>query len=185
MRYLLLAILLIFISCSTEQQNPVDKYLKEKTVVINLDELPTKEIPKEIGQLINVSDLTIQPTQPTENWTVLPPLSWYETRELKEPFLEIPASIGQLETLRSLKLSNLDIHQLPESISQLKNLEFLDLSMNKLQLSNELPKLAGLSNLKHLRILGNHFDDEGMKEFQRQNPEIKVEYKDETHPNKR
>ncbi|MEP4669395.1 MAG: hypothetical protein ABJZ91_11275, partial [Cyclobacteriaceae bacterium] len=88
-------------------------------------------------------------------------------------------------SLKSLRLSNLDIHELPESISQLKNLEFLDLSMNKLELSNELPKLTQLSKLKHLRISGNHFREEEMKEFQRQNPNIKVEYKDETHPDKR
>jgi Leucine-rich repeat (LRR) protein len=163
----------------------MDKFLNKSTVEINLDELPTKEIPEEIGELISATGLTIQLTQPTGNWTVYPPLSWYETRELKEPFLKLPSSIGQLESLKSLQLSNLDIHELPESISQLKNLEFLDLSMNKLDLSNELPKLNELSNLKHLRILGNHFEDEEMKEFQRQNPNIKVEYKDETHPNKR
>lgn len=162
----------------------MDKFQNETTVVINLDELPSNEIPKEIGQLINATDLTIQPTKPSGNWTVYPPLSWYETRELKKPFLELPASIGQLKSLRSLRLTNLDIHELPESISQLENLEFLDLTMNKLELSNELPKLDKLSNLKHLRVLGNHFNDNEMKEFKRQNPNIKVEYKNETHPNK-
>ncbi|MEP4531834.1 MAG: hypothetical protein ABJ004_02030 [Cyclobacteriaceae bacterium] len=163
----------------------MDRFQNEATVLINLDELPARRIPEEIGQLTSVNGLTIQPSQPTGNWTDYPPLSWYETRELKEPFLELPASIGQLTSLKSLRLSNLDIHELPESISQLKNLEFLDLSMNKLKLSNELPKLTQLSKLKHLRISGNHFHEEEMKEFQRQNPNIKVEYKDETHPDKR
>ena len=162
MRSVPITILILFISCSTKQQNPLDKFQGETTVVITLDELPEKKIPEEIGQLTSVTDLTIQATQPTENWTVYPP-RYFETRELKEPFLELPASIGQLQSLKSLRLSFLDIHELPVSIAQLNNLEFLDLSMNKLELSKELSKLKGLSNLKHLRIMGNHYEEEEMK----------------------
>ena len=158
----------------------MDKFLNQATVVINLDELPSNEIPEEIGQLTNTTDLTIQPTRPQGRWSVYPPLSWYETREYKEPFRKLPESIGRLKSLKSLRLSNLDIHELPETIAELSNLEFLDLSMNKLDISNELSKLNKLPNLRHLRILGNHFEEYKMQDFKRQNPDIQIEYKDET-----
>lgn len=151
-------------------------------MVIYLDELSHQEIPEVLEELRGVNSLTILRTKETKTWTVHPPLSWYETRELKEPFFTLPASIGELHALRSLHLANLDIRGLPESIVKLKNLQFLDISMNKLELTKELPKLSKLPNLKTLRVLGNHFDPNKMQEFQRQNPTIEVVYKDEKQP---
>ena len=161
----------------------MDKFQNKASVVINLDELSATEIPEEIGHLTGATDLTIQLTEPNRNWTVYPPLSWFETRELKEPFRKLPESIGQLKRLRSLQLSNLDINKLPETITELSNLEHLDLSMNKLDISSELPKLRKLPRLKHLRVLGNHFDEQEMQEFKRGHPNLTVEYKDETYSN--
>ena len=157
----------------------MDKFQNQTNVIIYLDELNTDRIPKDIGQLAQVTDLTIQLTRPEGDWTIYPPLSWYETRELKESYRELPQSIGQLQMLKSLRLSNLDIHELPETIANLVNLEFLDVSMNKLNISNELPKLKALPNLKHLKVLGNHFNEEEMQEFKRQNPNIQIEYNGE------
>ncbi|MEJ2248423.1 MAG: leucine-rich repeat protein [Candidatus Lokiarchaeota archaeon] len=62
----------------------------------------------------------------------------------------IPDSIGNLSTLRHLRLVNFLIKTLPETLGKLKNLEFLDIY--KTQLS-ELPQSIGnLSNLKKIRI---------------------------------
>jgi len=162
----------------------MDKFQNQASLVINLDELQTSRVPEEVGLLTDATDLTIQVAKPAGNWSVYPPLSWYETRVLKEPFRKLPESIGQLKLLKSLKISGLDIHKLPASISELSNLEFLDVSFNKLVVSNELPKLNSLSNLRHLRILGNHYEEKEMQEFIRLNPTIKVVYKDERGSNK-
>ena len=185
MRYLELALLITLIACSSEQKNTMDRFQHQETVTVTLDELQVNEIPNQIGELTHVTHLTIQQTQPESKWSVYPPLSWYETRERKEPFHKLPESIGRLRKLKSLQLSNLDIHELPESIAQLDQLEFLDLSMNKLDLSNELGKLKRLSRLRHLRILGNHFNENEMNAFKKQHPKLKVEYKDETESNSR
>ena len=145
------------------------------TVVITLDEEESNEISIRISELSKTTELKIQKSKPKQDWVAHPPLSWYESRELKPPYWKIPESIGQLHHLKSLYLVNLDISELPNSFTQLQNLEFLDLSLNKLNLSNELPKI----NLKHLKVLGNHFDEVEIQQFKEEFPNVKIEYKSE------
>ena len=170
----------VLITC-TSKRDKFDRFQNQEVVVISLQELQVDQIPHEIGYLTNTIDLTIQLEKSKEGWAVYPPLSWYEERELKEPFLQLPETISNLNKLKSLQLSNMDIHQLPKSISKLKNLEFLDLSMNKLDLSKELPKLLALPNLKRLRVQGNHYDEDDMEKFKKRNPNIHIIYKAEDH----
>lgn len=162
----------------------MDEYQDQETVVIYLDELgvPTDrqdyyDIPSTISQLTQVKDLTIRLDRPEGSWSTYPPISWYETREFKKPFRHLPESVGELKNLRSLTLTNLDIHTLPESIANLTSLNELNLSMNKLDLTKELPKLGTLTNLKSLHVIGNHYDPLVMQSFMEANPHIDVTYR--------
>ena len=117
----------------------------------------------------------------TQNeWAALPPISWYERRSIKPPFYYLPDSIGNLTQLRSLIIVNLDLKSLPSSITNLKNLEYLDVSLNKLDLTLEMQKFYELPNLKHLRVFGNHFDEEVMLKFKERFPNVILEYNSES-----
>ncbi|KAH7424286.1 hypothetical protein KP509_11G001000 [Ceratopteris richardii] len=72
-------------------------------------------------------------------------------------FGTIPSSLGTLESLRRLCLSNLPSLKgpIPESFGRLKNLELLDLSSDAL--SGPLPSsFGGMSNLQALYLYGNN-----------------------------
>ncbi|KAH7424289.1 hypothetical protein KP509_11G001300 [Ceratopteris richardii] len=72
-------------------------------------------------------------------------------------FGTIPSSLGTLESLRRLCLSNLPSLKgpIPESFGHLKNLELLDLSSDAL--SGPLPSsFGGMSNLQVLYLYGNN-----------------------------
>ncbi|MEM6845980.1 MAG: hypothetical protein AAF944_00495 [Bacteroidota bacterium] len=157
----------------------LENFKYETAAVLVLDELGTNEIPKEIGQLTHAESIIVHATRPEGNIQLYPPVSWYERRELKPPFRTLPKEIGQLKNLKTLRLIHLDIHELPTNLSQLESLEYLDLSLNKLDLTQELPKLRGLPNLKHLAVWGNHFDEAQMQQFQADLPNVKLEYKSE------
>lgn len=66
---------------------------------------------------------------------------------------EIDDSIGNLENVQRLSLSNNDLETLPESIGNLKNLKHLNLAVNYL---SSLPKSIGnLESLDYLNVRGN------------------------------
>jgi internalin A len=90
-----------------------------------------EEIPDEIGQLTNLTELNLNSNQ----------------------LQRLPETIGQLTNLTELHLSCNNFQVLPETISQLTNLTKLDLSHNKFQ---ALPKAIGqLTNLTELDLSHN------------------------------
>ncbi len=155
------------------------QYINDKKVLLVLETLQTDAIPKEIGQLTNIVELEVVVSELGNDWTIQPPMSFYENRELEPPYRKIPESIGNLNQLKSLRLMNLDIHQLPNTITKLKNLEYLNLSFNKLNLSEHLSKFKKLKNLKELHVIGNHFDEKTMQRFITELPNLKLFYKPE------
>lgn len=72
---------------------------------------PLKSLPKEIGQMVNLTELIL------------------DNHELTE----LPEEIGQLENLQQLYIRNNSLTQLPKNIGQLSNLIFLDMSHNPLE----------------------------------------------------
>lgn len=162
--------------CSDSSMS-LEQYQGQKTVVLILDELNTQDIPSDLSELRKVADLTISQSAIESGWSIYPPNSYFENRPLEPPFKTLPASIGQLKNLKSLKLMNMDLGELPMAISELTQLEYLDLSMNKLDMSKEIKKLETLPNLKYLRVWGNHFDEVVMLKFQEDHPGLKLDYK--------
>ncbi|OEK06597.1 hypothetical protein [Roseivirga misakiensis] len=153
--------------------------LREGSIILTLDELSTKEIPDSLWNNEELEELTIQKTRANMQWSTRSPLSWYETVEFTPPYRELSDKVGKLKRLKSLILVDLDIKTLPESITQLKHLEILNLSFNKLELPEELSKLKVLKSLKHLILIGNHYDPHEMEEYQKEFPNLRIEYKAE------
>lgn len=169
-----LTMLLFIVSCGDKKESPMAPFANESTVRINLEELGISDIPEEIGELTQVELLSIQAKKEADE---NPSIEEYETRAITEPFRKIPSSIGKLKNLKKLLLVNLDINEIPDAISDLENLEYINLSFNKLDLNTELPKLKNLKNLKHVRVIGNQYEEAVIAQLISEMPSVKIEYK--------
>ena len=129
-----------------------DCYNIETTTFINLsyqegsDYPPLSgEIPSEIGQLVNMTDLylggnelTLIPNQ-IGNLVNLQSLFLYDNQ-----FADIPSEIGNLTNLRTLDLGYNQITELPNELFSLGDLELLRLEYNRLtSIPNDLCNLLG------------------------------------------
>ncbi len=111
-------------------QKPLNRGLERLRVSNQLTELP-----KEIGQLTNLTRLNLNSNKLTE----------------------LPKEIGQLIDLTELDLFNNKLTELPKEIGQLTNLTRLNLNSNKL---TELPKEIGqLTNLTTLILKNNQLSE--------------------------
>ena len=113
-----------------------------------------KEIPKEIGQLTQLTELHLSSNQLTALPDSLGQLTQLTDLDLSSNQLTtLPDSLGQLTQLQSLTLSNNQLMTLPDSLGQLTQLQSLNLENNQLI---ELPGTLGrLTQLGILRISGN------------------------------
>jgi Leucine rich repeat len=101
-------------------------------------------IPKAIGRLVHLEELTIKTTKP---WPT--GITEYST--------EMPESFGDLVHLKHLNLRGSKITKLPESIGNLSNLVSLDLQDTLL---TSLPDSFGnLKNLKRLSLFATSVND--------------------------
>ena len=125
------------------------KLPKEIGNLVNLTELSLRnncvtELPKEIGNLVNLTRLNIGDS------SRLPSKSMSQLTEL-------PKEIGNLVNLTELYLSNNRLTKLPKEIGNLVNLTELRLSNNQL---TKLPKEIGnLVNLDTLHLEGNQLTE--------------------------
>lgn len=147
----------------------------DKVVFIGLDKYGLDSIPPEIGKLKNVEELIIAQDS-LMGWTIYPPLSAMAEMVDLPPHKTIPDELTKLKSLKKLTLSGLEIRTLPADIYKLKNLEYLDLSMNKLDITTEIKKLKSLPNLKVLYIVGNRIDSTGIEKWQKEKPELEIYY---------
>ncbi|MGS0525811.1 leucine-rich repeat domain-containing protein [Zobellia nedashkovskayae] len=169
-----LTLLIFTVSCESDDKfkSLVDK--EKVFIVLNLYGLDS--VPKEIGTLKNAKELEIIRT---DDWTVYPPLSAADQWVDMPPFRTIPSELLNLKKLQKLTLIGLDIKTLPEDFDKLENLEHLDLSNNKLTISNELPKLKRLKKLQYVYLSGNHIDNNEIEAWRKENPNIEIGYRTE------
>ncbi|WP_289063751.1 hypothetical protein [uncultured Zobellia sp.] len=171
--------LILFFLISSCQSNHIFKYLENKEkVFIALDEYGLDSIPKEIGELKKAKELEIF-NDSLEGWTIYPPLSAMNQRNYTPPFRTLPKELLYLDGLKKLTLHGLDIKTLPDDMEKLKELEYLDLSMNKLNMINEIPKLKKLPKLKYVEIFGNRINMLEIERWRNENPDIKISYGEE------
>ena len=118
-----------------------------------------EEIPKEIGNLINLRKLQLPFSQIKEIPKEIGNLRNLRLLDLSfNQIKEIPKEIGNLTDLRRLLLKNNQIKEIPKEIGNLTNLEVLNLKNNQIK---EIPKEIG--NLPNLRVL--YLADNQIKEI--------------------
>lgn len=111
---------------------------------LTLYSLPLKEIPKEIGNLVNLQLLFIDDTK-GDNTAIGP----FKTGGMHY----IPKEIGNLKMLEHLELENNNLMEVPKEIGSLNKLNDLGLRDNNLK---SLPKeIYNLQNLKILDLSNN------------------------------
>jgi len=130
-------------------------------------------VPNEIGQLKNAKRLYI--TTDTRGWTVYPSLGALPQSANALPSRQLPNELTELTNLKYLGLVHLNLIRLPDNFGNLENLDSLDLSMNRLVISNELKKFKQLKGLKFLRLVGNAIDSADIKELKSSNPSLVIQ----------
>ncbi|MEM9671593.1 MAG: hypothetical protein AAF992_03315 [Bacteroidota bacterium] len=88
----------------------------------------------------------------------------------------MPDEITTLTQLQDLSISGLNLAELPQNFSQLKNLESLDLTHNKLNISAEWGKLKSLPKLREVTVIGNVVDTAEVHRWMDERPGLKVIY---------
>ena len=116
-----------------------------------------KQLPPEIGQLLNLQSLNLSSNQLSELPPEIGQLAKLQSLDFSFNHLsELPSEIGQLANLQSLNLSSNQLSELPLEIGQLSSLQSLDFSFNHL---SELPSEIGqLSSLQSLDLHNNQLD---------------------------
>jgi len=133
--------------------------------LIWLDE-PLYELPPEIGELINLTELDLRYNQLTH----LPPeigrLTNITRFNIKFNYLDkLVSQIGKLTNLTGLYLMGNQLRHLPPEIGRLTNLKLLDLDNNRL---HQLPPEIGqLTNLIRLHLSGNPLESPPLEIAQR------------------
>ncbi|MEQ8417116.1 MAG: hypothetical protein RIB71_21720 [Imperialibacter sp.] len=167
-------------SCNTDpgtEHRYFEELTNQEEVVIVLSSYGLDSLPPDVGLLKNARELTISyDSVKLGQWVVLPPLNALYEMVDRPPFHILPAEITQLPRLNKLSIIGLNLRQLPKDFDKLKQLEYLDLSMNKLTVTNELNKLSGLPLLKKLVVFGNRIDTAILKNWNNQHPDLEIIY---------
>jgi hypothetical protein len=176
MRTLIIVLTVFLIGCSTsDKQNDFFKdVIGKEDILITLNTYGLDSVPREIGQLKNTKSLTILMDSAKRGWTIYPPLFATDPRLDNPPFKTLPNEITELKNLERLIIVDLNLSNLPSDFYKLENLEYLDLSMNKLTISKEIEKLKRLKKLKYLGLFGNRVDTIDIKKLKEEIPDIQI-----------
>jgi len=172
---LILILTLAVVIASCEDRKHFSMFADSEDVTLVLSGFGLDSIPPEIGELKKVQNLSVS-LDTAGDWSVYPPLSMLERAVDEPPFAVLPDEITELKNLKRLILMGLNIKTLPKNFDKLENLEYLDLSMNKLTVANELQKLNGLKNLKSLILFGNRVEPSVIADLKKANPSLLVNY---------
>jgi hypothetical protein len=91
----------------------------------------------------------------------------------------LPEELGIAKELELLDVSDLGISRLPKNLSKLSKLKSLDISFNRINLSDELKKILLLDRLKVIKIYGCNFTLDDLTEIKLQRPDLKVLHSEE------
>lgn len=175
MRRLIIIWTLVLVNCSTASKRGqlFDALKDQETVVLFLSNYQLDSVPSDIGGLKNVKRLYI--TTDSTGWTFYPSLSALPQADHPVPARKLPNEIAELTNLKYLSLVHLNLETLPNDLGKLRYLDTLDLSMNRLVISNELKVLKELKELKYLVLTGNVVDTADVRELEDNNPGLTVQ----------
>jgi internalin A len=143
------------------EQNELIKVIKKAArkgaMTLDLSNRGITELPKEIGQLVNLQELNLSYNKLSTLPEQIGQLVELQHLDLSGNKLTmLPEEIGQLVNLRYLALSHNHLSGIPEKIGQLAKLRILYLHMNRL---HTLPKeFDQLQNLESLYLQSNQFE---------------------------
>jgi internalin A len=154
LRILSLGLFLSLKRGKTERKN-IARPLDEDSESLRVFSNQLKQLPTQIGQLINLQELHLSGNLLTElpseigNLVNLKILSLDEGNgRLGNPLMHLPTQIGQLINLQELHIASGNLAKLPSEIGNLKSLRILSIHANKLvQLPPEIGKLTKLQKL--------------------------------------
>ena len=146
----------------------------DESVTIILSQYGLTNVPKEISSLKNARTLTILKNE--NAWATYPPKSAWSKMADSPPFETLPDEIAALSQLEELNIPGLNLKNLPDNFYQLENLQSLNLSMNKLDITKEISKLKQLKKLTNLTIYGNKLDTTQIQTWSRSSPDLNIEY---------
>jgi Leucine-rich repeat (LRR) protein len=113
------------------------------------------------------------------NFTIYPPLSALglsdDSNKDLNRITDIPTQIKALKNLKSLGLCYNNIQTLPSTMTHLKKLDTLNLSLNRnLKISEVYPILVQMKSLRYLNIFGTQADTSIVKSLRASLPNTKV-----------
>jgi Leucine-rich repeat (LRR) protein len=113
------------------------------------------------------------------NFTIYPPLSALglgdDSNKDLNRITDIPTQIKALKNLKFLGLCHNNIQTLPSTLTHLKNLDTLNLSLNRnLKISEVYPILVQMKSLRYLNIFGTQADTSVVRNLRASLPNTKV-----------
>jgi len=167
MRVVIFIMLLLVIGCTSR---PTSNIIRLDLSDRNLTAVPDSVFSLEQLEYLDLGNRS--------GWTIYPTLSAlvdHASGDSANRITEIPKAIQQLDHLRTLKLSSLDLTALPVEIAELENLDSLDLSMNfRLSIGSALGTLKRMQGLRYLNILGTMVDQSTVDKLRTVLPETTI-----------
>lgn len=140
-----------------ELNRKINEAIRKDATSLEILDVKLAEIPDSIGDIVNLSTLTIRRSSTDTTQDGLPPT----LRKLRKlirldlsgnRFVSLPSEIWELKNLSELNISGNCLDQLSPNIAKFSNLTFLDVSGN--QLTTLPDEIGQLSNLRHLELGG-------------------------------
>ncbi|MRX65066.1 leucine-rich repeat domain-containing protein [Maribacter luteus] len=155
----------VYFSLEEALKNP------ESVKGLQLRDQGLNELPKEIGQLVNLQYLRVH----HNNLTTIPEfiISLPKLRVLEiggNHLGQLPEDLGAMTQLEYLGLKANGLLTLPESIGNLTHLKILDLDFNPLEYLPE--SIKNLTGLKRMHTTGNHFTKEEIEKNKQLLPNV-------------
>jgi Leucine-rich repeat (LRR) protein len=149
---------------------------KEK-VILEADDNLVKGIVSLAG-CSELRQLTLQISDNKKSWVVFSRIDSIADNQASYSFQKkleyIPNEVGNLVQLESLDISYLGLKVFPANFDKLVNLVSLNISFNKIDLTNITELLKTLPNLRELKIYGINLNSEFLNKIRENRPLLKI-----------